>query len=121
MATIWTTRGKQGVNDRTRGVGTEAVFCGIGTGAGAASAASTALSTEVETRASGTSSTVTTTTTGDTWQLVGTVSITATRTITNVANFDASTTGNIDIIQDALSIGLSSGDSLQLTFKRQYT
>jgi hypothetical protein len=121
MATFWTNRGKQGVNDRTRGVGTEAVFCAVGTGAGAASATSTALSTEVETRASGTSSTVTTTTTGDTYQVVGTVAITATRTITNIGNFDASTVGNIDIIQDGLSIGLSNGDSLQATYKRQYT
>lgn len=121
MAIFWTNRGKQGVNDRNRGTGTEAVFGAIGTGAGAASATSTALSTEVETRNSGTSSTVTTTTTGDTWQLVTTVAITATRTITNVGNFDASTVGNIDIINDALSIGLANGDSLQMTFKRQFT
>lgn len=121
MATIWTTRGKQGVNDRNRGSGTEATFVACGTGAGAAAASSTALSTEVETRVSGTSSTVTTTTTGDTWQVVGTIAITGARTITNVGNFDAVSAGNIDIIQDALSIGLSSGDSLQLTFKRQFT
>lgn len=121
MAIFWTNRGKQLHNDKLRAVGTEPTFVGIGTGAGAASATSTALSTEVETRGTGTSSTVTTTTTGDTYQVVGTVSITATRTITNLANFDASTTGNMDIIQDGLSIGLVNGDSLQATFKRQFT
>lgn len=101
-------------------------FIGMGTGATAAArtaaAADTALSTEVETRATGTESTQTITTTGDTYQVVGTVTATATRTVDEAATFDASTAGNIGISATiSPTIGLQNGDSIQFTFREQLT
>lgn len=101
-------------------------FVAIGTGAtGAArtaAAADTALSTEVESRTSGTESTVTITNTGDTYQVVGTVTASSTRTVDEAATFDAASSGNIGISATiSPTIGLLSGDSLQLTFREQLT
>lgn len=100
-------------------------FIGMGTGAtGAgrtAAVADTALSTEVESRASGTESTVTTSVTGDTYQVVGTITATATRAVDEAATFDASTSGNIGVSATFAVINLASGDSLQLTVKEQLT
>lgn len=99
----------------------------IGMGVGAtgaartAAAADTALSTEVETRATGTSSTVTTAQTNDTYQTVGTNTATATRAVDEAATFDAASAGNIDISATFAVINLQNGDSLQLTFKKQFT
>lgn len=100
---------------------TEPKWIGIGTGGTTAAVTDTALGTEVETRAVGTSSLVTTTVTGDTYQTLGTVSITGTRAITECASFDALTTGNIGISATIATINLLSGDSLQLTCKAQLT
>jgi hypothetical protein len=66
-------------------------FVGVGTAGTTAAVTDTALGTEVETRATGTESIVTTTATGDTMQIVGTVTATATRAITECGTFDAST------------------------------
>jgi hypothetical protein len=101
-------------------------FVAIGTGATAAArtaaAADAALSTEVESRASGTESTVTITNTGDTYQVVGTVTATATRTVDEAMTVDAASAGNIGISATiSPTIGLQSGDSLQLTFREQLT
>ncbi len=92
---------------------------GVGaTGAGRTAAVTdTGLSTEVESRASGTESTVTTTVTGDTYQSVGTVSITGTRAVDESGLFDASSSGNMATSATFPVINLSSGDSLQLTWK----
>ena len=103
----------------------EPKYIAIGTGAtGAARTAAvgdTALSTEVESRATGTSSIVTTSVTGDTYQVVGTVSITANRAIDEAATFDTSTgsSGNIGVSATMSVINLGNGDSIQLTFKAQ--
>lgn len=98
-------------------------FVAIGTGATAAArtaaAADTALSVEVETRATGTESTVTTTNTGDTYQVVGTVTATAPRAVDEAGTFDAATVGNIGVSATMAVINLVSGDSLQLTIKLQ--
>jgi hypothetical protein len=83
--------------------------------------ADTALSTEVETRVTGTESTPTTSVTGDTYQVVGTITATATRLVDEAATFDASTVGNIGISATFAVISLSSGDSLQLTMKEVLT
>lgn len=103
----------------------EPLFVGIGVGAtGAArtaAAADTALSTPVESRVSGTSSNVTTTQTNDTYQVIGTVTATATRAVDEAGTFDASTAGNMDISATFAVINLASGDSLQLTVKKQFT
>jgi hypothetical protein len=99
-------------------------FVAIGTGATAAArtaaAADTALSTEVETRTSGTESTVTTTQTGDTYQVVGTITATSARAVDEAATFDAAAAGNIGVSATFAVINLASGDSLQLTVKTQY-
>jgi hypothetical protein len=94
-------------------------FVGIGVGAtGAARTAAvgdTALSTAVESRTSGTESVVTTTLTNDTFQVVGTVTATATRAVDEAGLFDASTAGNMFLSATFAVISLASGDSLQLT------
>jgi hypothetical protein len=98
-------------------------FVAIGTGATGAArtavVADTALTTEVETRATGTESIVTTAVTNDTYQVVGTVTATATRAVDEAGTFDAASAGNIGISATMNVINLVSGDSLQLTIKTQ--
>lgn len=100
-------------------------YIGIGVGAtGAArtaAAADTALSTPVESRVAGTSSTVTTSQTNDTYQTVGTITASAPRAVDEAATFDASTSGNMDISATFAVVNLGSGDSLQLTMKKQFS
>jgi len=100
-------------------------YIGMGTGATGAArtavAADTALSTPVESRVAGTSSTVTTTQTNDTYQTVGTITATASRSVDEAGTFDASTAGNMDISATFAVVSLASGDSLQLTMKKQFT
>lgn len=91
---------------------------GIGTGSTAEAATQTALVTEVETRAAGTETVQTTTVTGDTYQTVGTITATATRTIAELGIFDAATTGNMasrSLVSP--TVGLAIGDSIQVTYK----
>lgn len=103
----------------------EPLYVGIGTGATGAArtavAADTALSTAVESRVAGTSSNVTVTNTNDTYQVVGTVTATASRAVDEAGTFDASSAGNMDISATFAVINLASGDSLQLTFKKQFS
>jgi hypothetical protein len=113
--------GKDIITNRIKGSGTEPNYVGIGTGTTAEAATQTALVTEVETRVAGTSSRVTTSTTNDTYQVVGTVSITGTRAITESGLFDASTSGNMLCRALFSVINLASGDSLQVTWKVQLT
>lgn len=70
-------------------------YIGVGTGTTAAAAGDTALETPVETRATGTQSLVTTTTTDDTYQVVGTVTFSTARAVTECGLFSASTSGTI--------------------------
>lgn len=127
VATVSTNSNKRTLADRmlTTPTRNPMKFVGIGTGATTAArtaaAADTALSTEVETRATGTESTVTTTNTGDTYQVVGTVTATGTRAVDEAATFDASSAGNIGVSATMNVINLVSGDSLQLTVKTQLT
>jgi len=107
---------------------TEPHFIGWGTGATAGSAASTDVSTAApEARANGVSTQVTTTVTNDTHQIVGTITASAGRTITNVGVFDAAGSGSppsggvLYAIFDGLSQALNSGDSIQFTCKVQFT
>lgn len=127
-ATVVTNGGKAIAAKRHLGASpaqAEPKFIGIGTGATTAArtavAGDTALSTEVETRATGTESVVTTTVTNDTMQIVGTVTATTTRAVTECGTFDASTVGNMGISATIATINLVSGDSVQLTFKWQFT
>jgi len=117
VATVYTNAGKAVTTNRIKGAGTEPNFVAIGTGTGTAAAADTTLFTEVETRATGTSTQQTTTVTNDTYQVVGTITATAARAVTNAGLFDASTAGNMFMKGDFATVNLASGDSIQLTCK----
>lgn len=117
MATVYTNAGKAVTTNRIKGAGTEPNFVAIGTGAGTAAAADTTLFTEVETRATGTSTQQTTTVTNDTYQVVGTITATAARAVTNAGLFDASTAGNLFMKGDFATVNLAINDSIQLTCK----
>lgn len=122
MATVLTNKGKEIISDRIMGTGTEPKYVAWGTGAGTSAAADTTLFTEsAEARVSGTSSKVTTTTTNDTYQVVGTMTASAGRTITNAGLFDASTAGNMFIKTDFTGVVLATNDSITFTFKCQFT
>ena len=123
--TVLTNLGKAIFADRVRttpGTYTNApkhVAIGVGaTGAArTAAAGDTALSTQVETRTSGTESVTTTTQTNDTYQVVGTVTATATRAVDEAGLFDASSSGNMFTSATFPIVNLASGDSIQLTWK----
>lgn len=125
-ATVLTNSGKRTSADRQQTTPTRNPLKFIGMGVGATTAArtavvaDTALSTEVETRTTGTETIVTTTVTSDTYQVVGTVTATATRAVDEAGTFDASTVGNIGISATFAVINLASGDSIQFTFKTTY-
>lgn len=121
-ATVLTDAGKAIIANRMIGAGTEPKYVAMGTGGGSrtAAAADTALTTEVETRTAGTGTRVTTTVTNDTHQEVGTVTATGSRTVNEAALFDASSAGNMYISATHADNGLSSGDSLQYTFKNKF-
>ena len=92
-------------------------YIGVGTGSTAATATDTALGGEVETRATGTQSVVTTTTTNDTYQCIGTVTMTAGRAITESGLFGASTSGTMMSRNVFSVINLNSTDTLAVTWK----
>lgn len=126
-ATVVTNKGKAMFADRVRTTPatytTAPKFVAMGVGAtGAARTAAvgdTALSTEVESRATGTESIVTTSVTGDTYQVVGTVTASATRAVDEGGLFDASTVGNMFTSATFPVVNLASGDSIQFTWKVQ--
>jgi hypothetical protein len=128
-ATVSTNKNKARLADRAQGTPatytTPAKWIGMGVGATGAGRTAvvgdTALSTEVETRAVGTESIQTTSVTGDTYQVVGTITATAARAVDEAATFDASTAGNIGISATFPVINLGILDSLQLTMKLQLT
>ena len=62
-----------------------------------------------------------TSTTNDTYQVVGTQTAGTGETITNAGLFDASTSGNLFVKGDFTGIALNSGDSIQFTFKVQFS
>jgi len=127
MSSLVPTTGKAIITGRLIGTTpsqAEPRYLGWGTGAGAGSASSTDVSTPAsESRVTGTSSQVTTTVTNDTHQVVGTITASGSKTITNVGIFDAAGTGsppsggNLYAIFDGLSQALNSGDSIQFTAK----
>jgi hypothetical protein len=96
-------------------------YIGVGTGTGAAAAGDTTLGTPVESRATGTQSRVTTTVTNDTYQVVGTISITDTRAITEAGLFSASTDGTLGARQVFSAVNAVSGDSVQVTWKLKFS
>ena len=124
-ATVLTTAGKGITTNRIKGSGTEPAYVGIGVGAtGAArtaAVADTALSTAVETRTLGTSTQQTTSVTNDTYQVVGTVTATATRAVDEAGLFDAVSSGNMYLSATFPVVNLASGDSIQATLKVRYS
>ena len=122
MSTVFCNAGKAIVTNRLKGQGTEPNYIGWGTGAGTAAVTDTTLFTEAtESRVAGTSSQQTTTVTNDTYQVVGTMTMSgAGKTITNVGLFDASTGGNLLMKSDFTGIALNVGESIQFTQKLQF-
>lgn len=121
MATLLVNTGRAIVTNRLNSGGTIPQYVAWGTGAGTTAATDTTLFTETGTRVSGTVSQVTTSTTNDTFQVVGTQTAGSTLAITNAGLFDASTSGNLFAKGDFSTINLSSGDSIQFTFKVQFS
>ncbi len=122
MATLLVNTGKAIVtNYLNGGAATQPKYIGWGTGAGTTGATDTTLFTEVTPRVSGTTSQVTTSTTNDTFQVVATQTAGTTETITNAGLFDASTSGNLFVKGDFTGIALNNGDSIQFTFKVQFS
>ena len=122
MATLLVNTGKAIVtNYLNGGAATQPKYVAWGTGAGTTGATDTTLFTEVTPRVSGTTSQVTTSTTNDTFQVVGTQTAGTSETITNAGLFDASTSGNLFVKGDFTGIALNNGDSIQFTFKVQFS
>lgn len=121
MATLLVNTGKAVVTNRIIGSGTAPQYVAWGTGTGTTAATDTTLFTETGTRTSGTQSQVTTSVTNDTYQVVGTLTAGGALAITNAGLFDASTSGNLFVKGDFTTINLSTGDSIQFTFKTQFS
>lgn len=121
MATLLVNAGKAVVTNRIKGSGTEPAYVAWGTGVGTTAAADTTLFTETGTRVLGTSTQVTTSVTNDTYQVVGTQTAGGALAITNAGLFDALTTGNLFVKGDFSTINLTTGDSIQFTFKTQFS
>ena len=124
MATLLVNTGKAVVTNRVKNGATGATepnYVAWGTGAGTTALTDTTLFTETGTRTAGTSTQQTTSTTNDTYQVVGTMTAGGTLAITNAGLFDASTSGNLFVKGDFTTINLSSGDSIQFTFKTQFS
>jgi len=124
MATLLVNTGKAVVTNRVKNGATGATepnYVAWGTGTGTTAVADTTLFTETGTRTAGTSTQQTTSTTNDTYQVVGTMTAGGTLAITNAGLFDASTSGNLFVKGDFTTINLSSGDSIQFTFKTQFS
>jgi hypothetical protein len=128
-ATVVTNLGKAIFADRVRTTPATYTaspkYVAMGVGATGASrtavAADTALSTEVETRTSGTESVATVTQTGDAYQVVGTITATATRVVDEAGLFTASSSGSMFTSATFPVVNLASGDSIQFTWKVQLT
>ena len=122
MATLLVNTGKAIVtNYLNGGAATQPKYVAWGTGAGTTAATDTTLFTETGTRTSGTMSQQTTSVTNDTYQVVGTMTAGSTLAITNAGLFDASTSGNLFVKGDFSTVNLNSGDSIQFTFKTQFS
>lgn len=123
MATVFADVGKQWVVDKMDDSQASTMNrIGWGTGAGTAAATDTTLfSEDNDGRATATVTQQTTSVTGDTYQAVGTITSTGTKTITNAGLFDAATegTGNMLVKGDFTGVPLVSGDSIEFTIKLQ--
>jgi hypothetical protein len=102
--------------------GTVPKYHAVGTGAGPANSAAAALTTEVEARVAGAVSRLTTTVNNDTFQSVGTQTMTNTRAITEVGLFDQLALGGNCLVMSSISvINLGVGDSLLTIFRLSFS
>lgn len=129
MATVFANAGKAITTNRLKAGGTEPLNVGWGTGAGTAAIADTTTFTPAlvtlaggdTDHTPGTSTQQTTSVTNDTYQVIATRTATGGGTVTNAALFDAVSTGNMFVKGDFTGVVLANGDSIQFTFKLQYT
>ena len=125
-ATVVTTVGKALIASRMYDSSSalEPKYIAMGTGATGADrtavVADTGLTTQVENRTTGTGSSVTTTATGDTHQVVGTVTATAGRSVDEAGVFDASSSGTMYISATFGVITLGTNDSIAFTWKVKF-
>ena len=95
-------------------------YVGIGTGTTAAAATDTALETEAESRATGTVTLETTTTADDTFQVVGAITMTGARAVTEAGLFSASESGTLGARRVFDVMNVPSGGSLAITWQWQF-
>ncbi len=132
LANVLTNVGKQIVTGSLKRVGsgigaTEPVHIAWGSGAGTSAVGDTTLFAEetAEARVAGTSSQQTITTTNDTYQVQGTVTASAAKTITNAGLFDVARAaggtiaGNLFAKGDFAGVALNANDSIAFTFRWQ--
>jgi hypothetical protein len=118
MATLLVNAGLDIITNRIKGAGTEPSFAAWGTGAGTTAVTDSTLFTEApEARTSGTSTREITTVANDTYQVVGLITATAPRTITNAGLFDASSAGNMLMKGDFAGVVLGTTDAIQFTMQ----
>jgi hypothetical protein len=123
MATVVTNNGKGVITARfLASAPALSLYVGWGTGNGTAAAADTALFTEAaEARAAAAVTQATTTAMNDTIQAVGTLTATASRSVTNAGLVDAATSGNLIMKGDFSALPLNTGDSIAFTMEIQFT
>ncbi|HUW16691.1 MAG TPA: hypothetical protein VMW94_06405 [Actinomycetes bacterium] len=100
---------------------TVAKYIRVGTGTTPAAPANTDLVTGVEGRVTGTTSRVTTTATNDTYQVIGVVTMTENRSITEVGLFTAASGGTLLSRSVFTAQPVTSGNTLTLTYKWIFT
>lgn len=120
MASVFTNAGKAAAAAAVIAAATMK-YLGWGTGSGQTASSNALATAAAEARVTGTMSNVTTSVTNDTVQIVGTITASGSRAITEVGVFDASTSGNMDIYGDFSVINLSSGDSIAFTVKLTFS
>lgn len=96
---------------------TDMKYIELGTSTASVTTADTTLGAAVGTRATGTQSRVTTTVTSDTYQAVGTVSITDTWAVTECGLFSANSAGSMMARQTFAALNVVSGDTVQITWQ----
>lgn len=126
MATHFVDTGKQWVNDRldpaTTGTSGDQDWIGWGTGAGTTGETDSTLFTEdSDGREQGVVTQQTTTITGDTYQVVATLTSTGTKNITNTGVFNSDIGGADVMLQkgDHTAVPLLANDSIEYTHQLQ--
>ncbi len=100
---------------------TVAKYIRVGTGTTAAAATDTSLATGVEDRVAGTQSRTTTTATNDTYQVVGVVTMTENRSITEVGLFTTASGGSMLSRSVFTAQPVTSGNTLTMTYQWVFT